>query len=258
MPNFNSHPTPIVSVVLPTFKRPDKLDRSLASVLENRKEIIEVLVVDDDPNMSGAEVVRRYSNVRYICKSDIDRGLSYSRNIGITIARGSHLIFLDDDDYLLPGAIDAFIQAISPDKTFYFADFSFLRPEGRFEVCLKDLQYSRLLVKNIIPVGAYMIQATAIRSNFCNTMKSHEDWDFLLSNVNWNQAKYVNKTVAVIDKTEEGNSSMQIRRRSFFWMEYIGIYSKFPAPELANERKQALSKFDINIPVGLLENKDSY
>jgi glycosyltransferase involved in cell wall biosynthesis len=255
---MNEQANPIISVIVPTFRRPDKLKRALTSINSQKQDFIEIIVIDDDPDMSAVEITKNFNNVRYIAKRGIDRGLSFSRNIGIKFSRGSFAIFLDDDDYLLPSAIDSFIASIEPSKNFYYGDFSFLRSEGPVDVCLKELKYSRLLVKNIIPSGAYMVQISSIRSNFCTTMKSHEDWDFLLSNINWSQSKYVNKRVVVIDKTETGDSSMQVRRQSFSWMEYIGIYSKFPAPDLTLDRQRALNRFHIQIPEELLSNRDTY
>lgn len=244
----------LISVIIPTYKRPALLNRTLKSLSINNPDFLDVIVIDDDPAMSASTVVSEFSQIRYYAKRGLQRGLSHSRNIGIKLSVGKYLIFIDDDDYFCQLGIDIFKASIHPLKTFYYADFIYLRND-RSEIINQSQTLShKLLVFNTVPIGSFMIEKTAINSEFDITMRSHEDWDFLLNNVNWSKSLYINNQVVNIDKTQIGDESMQNRRRNQFWLDYLAIYSKHPAPELAEQRSNTLSSLGIDIPPNLLKN----
>ena len=95
------------SVIIPTIGRPT-LDRAVASVLDQdfSRDEYEVIVVND----SG----KTLPNSEWQCSQSITilntnrRERSFARNSGAAIAKGNYLAFLDDDDWLLPGALPAF------------------------------------------------------------------------------------------------------------------------------------------------------
>jgi GalNAc5-diNAcBac-PP-undecaprenol beta-1,3-glucosyltransferase len=242
----------LISIVIPTYKRPHLLTRALASICQSKLAAIDVLVVDDDVEMSAADIVRNFPDVRYVAKRGVSQGLSKSRNIGIELAEGRYILFLDDDDFLLPGAIDVFAENLNSKFSFYYSDFRYLRKNGEEPVSLDSVAMRKLLVVNEIPVGAYLIEKSAVKVPFDTCMNSHEDWQFLLSNVDWSLAKYLGVPVVGIDKTSDDDSSMQNRRREQFWMDFLTIYAKFPAPEHAELRSQMLLGLGVNIPKELL------
>jgi cellulose synthase/poly-beta-1,6-N-acetylglucosamine synthase-like glycosyltransferase len=85
----------LCSVVIPTRKRPDQLDRALASLDELECRDFEIIVVDNSP---GDEAVRRITEkrgARLIVEPR--RGVSFARNRGAAESRGEIAAFLDDD-----------------------------------------------------------------------------------------------------------------------------------------------------------------
>ena len=90
-----------VSVVIPTYNRADWLPRTLASILGQTLEPMEVIVVDDG-STDGTEALARSfpPTVRY---SRIENsGVCRARNAGVSLARGSWLAFCDSDDLRHP------------------------------------------------------------------------------------------------------------------------------------------------------------
>lgn len=100
--------TPLVSVVIPTFNRPQFLPRAVRSALAgmNAKDI-EVIVVPNGPDQSWRESLAEFKNnpsVRVIPIPEANANIA--RNTGMANARGEFIRFLDDDDYLIPeGAV---------------------------------------------------------------------------------------------------------------------------------------------------------
>jgi glycosyltransferase involved in cell wall biosynthesis len=249
-------PLPQVSVVIPTYKRPELLHRALASIGSHDWQ--ETIVIDDDPEMSGMLIVKDFPGVRYFCKRGFDRGLANSRNISISLVRGRYVCFLDDDDYFQPGGLEQLYRATKSCRAFYYGNFRFVRKNLIETRNLADAHERQLLIVNEIPVGSYLIEKVSIRHLFDGLMKSHEDWDFLLKNVDWSSAEYVSNEIVNIDKTREDESSMSVRRRKHFWMEFVGIYSKFPAPQFNEYRVKFLEGLGVHIPRNLIAETKSF
>lgn len=104
---------PLVSVIIPTYKRDEILSRAINSVLNQTYSNIEIIVVDDnDPNTDFRHntelLMKRYENnhqVKYI-KHDKNKNGSAARNTGIKWSNGVYIAFLDDDDEFLPDKIE--------------------------------------------------------------------------------------------------------------------------------------------------------
>ena len=95
---------PRVSVVVPTFRRLDLLERCLHALRHQTlaREAVEVLVVDDgreDRVQARVEALARSTGlvVRYLRPAPHGRGPAAARNIGWRAARGEIVAFTDDD-----------------------------------------------------------------------------------------------------------------------------------------------------------------
>lgn len=104
---------PLVSVIVPTYKRKDTLRSSLDSLLSQSYSPVEIIVVDDNADIEWnnhvQNIINEYPSVVYICNSK-NLGSAESRNVGIRAAKGDYITFLDDDDIYLPEKIDNQLQ----------------------------------------------------------------------------------------------------------------------------------------------------
>lgn len=92
----------LISVIIPTYNRSDKIERAIISVLNQSYKNIELIVIDDNANnkeerMKTKNVVEKYKNIKYIENTE-NMGGALTRNIGINNAQGDYIAFLDDDD----------------------------------------------------------------------------------------------------------------------------------------------------------------
>ncbi len=102
-----------VSVIIPTYRRPQFLQRAVQSVLNQTYDNIEVVVVDDNmPDSEArdktAELMMKYASddrVKYVCNAR-SMGGGPARNEGIKAANGEYITFLDDDDEYLPCKVE--------------------------------------------------------------------------------------------------------------------------------------------------------
>lgn len=94
--------TMFVSTIIPTIGRPT-LARAVESVItQDLADDFEVIVVNDTGRPLPAADWQRTTRVRTVTTCRRER--SIARNTGAAMARGRYLHFLDDDDWLLPGA----------------------------------------------------------------------------------------------------------------------------------------------------------
>lgn len=97
---------PFFSIVIPTHNRPGLLSRAVDSVLASGRQDVEIIVVNDGSGVSYQEFVESYNNkLRYQEKS-VSSGAASSRNLGVSLANGEWVVFLDDDDELAAGYLD--------------------------------------------------------------------------------------------------------------------------------------------------------
>lgn len=105
---------PQVSVIIPTYRRPEFLRKAIASVLTQTFRDFEVIVVDDASNDDTSEVVRSITDtrIRYI-PHETNKGGGATRNTGIRNAHGEYIAFLDDDDEWLPEKLELQIKVLA-------------------------------------------------------------------------------------------------------------------------------------------------
>lgn len=94
----------MVSVLIPSYNAGCFLPQALDSVLAQTYTDLEILVVDDGSEDDTAQVAARYPQVRYIRNEH--RGISATRNLALSHARGELIAFLDADDLWLPEKLE--------------------------------------------------------------------------------------------------------------------------------------------------------
>jgi glycosyltransferase involved in cell wall biosynthesis len=101
------HPSPQVSVVIPTYNRASLLGRALRSVLNQTLSDLECIVVDDGSTDQTVALVEGFQDPRLrVVRLPGNGGCGRARNTGIRVARGELIAFLDSDDEWLPQKLE--------------------------------------------------------------------------------------------------------------------------------------------------------
>jgi hypothetical protein len=178
----------LVSVVIPCHDQAHFLGEAIESVLAQTYPHFEVVVVDDGSTDNTEEVASRYPGVR--CVRQENRGLAVARNTGIRRSNGGHLVFLDADDRLLPGALEAGLRCFRdhPESAFVAGRYRYMafdgsplptpqrpHPEGD--------RYAALLRDNFINMHAVVMYQRAVFEyvrGFDESLGACEDYDLYL------------------------------------------------------------------------------
>ena len=139
---------PLVSIIIPIYNREQTLERCLCSIIRQTYPNLEIIAVDDGSTDHSRVILERYekkdSRLHVIYKKN--SGVSESRNLGLQMAKGDFVQFVDADDWLTRDATSLLLQAMEPDIQLVISDY--YRVIGR-----------RIWIKGHIPASSSMSRA---------------------------------------------------------------------------------------------------
>lgn len=88
----------MISVVIPLYNKELSITATIQSVLNQSYPNFEVIVVDDGSQDSSVKKVLMIDDARLRLVRKSNGGVSSARNVGINVAKGNYVVFLDGDD----------------------------------------------------------------------------------------------------------------------------------------------------------------
>ncbi len=215
---------PLVSVIIPTYNRVDKIATAIESALKQTYTNIQI-IVSDDGSTDGTEdfIKKNYPTVDYF--PIVHGGQAAARNNGLAFSKGQIIASLDSDDKWEPDFLEVCVTKLEADnldfvftnwlqqfsdntRRDFFADDQFLKPYIRNQdkewqmLSSQDLR-KLYLVACPSPSSSAVIRKSAIVSGWNENINISDDWclflDMILKNdkraaftthVHWN--KYIN------------------------------------------------------------------
>lgn len=162
---------PLVSVVVPTYKRPDFLKRTMESILSQTYQNLELIIISNGRNPENEAAARSFNDprVRY-ADQDNSGGPSGPRNHGIRLAMGDFIAFCDDDDLWLPKKLEKQVQTLlaNPSCGFCYTRMVCFNEQGdewAVEVPQRPASFKTMLYKNDVPVSSIVMRADLVRKH---------------------------------------------------------------------------------------------
>lgn len=179
--------TELLSVVIPTHDRPDRLDEAVRSVLVQDYPALEVVIVDDGSGPATAAVLDRLAaDPRVVVvRHDRARGASAARNSGLDAASGELIGFCDDDDTWLPGTGTRAVDALGPSSGIAYGYHQVLiEATGRLVTFRPPAAPTRGLLRWLDPspsiFGVVRRATVGDALAFDTALETAEDWDLRL------------------------------------------------------------------------------
>ena len=109
----------MVSVIVPVYNVCDFLEKCVKSIISQTYREIEILLIDDGSTDGSSEICDNFMKYdqRVFVKHINNSGVSNARNIGIELARGKYIVFVDSDDYIKVNLIEKLVAAADKNKT---------------------------------------------------------------------------------------------------------------------------------------------
>ena len=175
---------PLVSILIRSMDR-DFLSEALDSVALQTYPNIEVVVVAAVPGHRPLPPKCGPFNLRLVA-TDAPLLRSRCANRAMEHAHGSFFLFLDDDDWLMPGHIArlAHASALQPNALAIYTGISLVDLEGKPLGQTFDLPFDaiRQMAGNLMPIHAVLFSAKVLERgcHFDESLDRYEDWDFWL------------------------------------------------------------------------------
>ena len=231
----NPNSTLKISVVTPSLNKEKYIEKCITSVRDQGDKIFEHIIIDGLSTDSTDEIVKANTYSRLKWFSEKDKNQSDALNKGFKKAEGDIICWLNADDYLIPGIIEALWQEINKcDWDVFYGDLEIVDKDGIRTHYQRSLPYRKnylLRMGSYIPSpGCFFRKSTTFDSGlrFKTELRYVMDWDFFLQCAQQNlRFKNVSKLISAF-RMYEGNITSErhfriIERRKVQKM--YGIYT---------------------------------
>lgn len=231
----------MVSIITPAYNASGYITETIDSIKNQTYEDWELIVIDDCSTDNTVEVVNQYQlqdkRIRLI-RAEINGGVATARNLGLQVAKGDYIAFLDSDDLWKPEKLEkqlAFMQR--HDCILSYTDFqhfdSVKGTLGKVIKCPKKMRANDILKNTTIGCLTVMVDKRKAGEFYMPNLKHTEDnccWYHIL------EKGYTAYNVGeVLSLYRVGNSSLTKNKGKSArqqWDTYRE-YFRFPVPRSA-------------------------
>ncbi len=175
----------LVSIVMPTRNRAFCIANAISSVLAQTHQTFELIVIDDGSTDSTEDVVLSVKDkrIKYV-KNIGDNGVSKARNLGLELASGRWVFFLDSDNTWNPKMIEFMLKHAQQAKiSSGYCAANVRDDEGnRRSVLYADFDYESCVHENFIDLNCFFMRWDGVFREFRFNEKIRRlvDWEFIL------------------------------------------------------------------------------
>lgn len=216
---------PLVSTIIPTFKRADMLPRAVRSVLAQRYTNVEVIVVDDNTDeheqQRVREVLEPFGQRVRLLENMRAKGACGARNTGIACARGQLIAFLDDDDRWLPEKLTQQVALLADDACIG-ALCSYIEIDVVFGHAVSCRRFEPVLTRAMALAGvcptstslALVRRDVLVEAGlFDETLPSFQDYDMWLRCLAFGELRYAQTPLVEFVQHSGDRTSVNIDKR---------------------------------------------
>lgn len=179
----------LVSIIIPTYNRADKIISCLDSVCNQTYKNLEIIVVDDCSTDNTKEVVLGYHDARihYHCLEK-NSGACIARNKGVELSKGDIIAFQDSDDVWHKEKLEKqLIFMFSGNYEFITCGFYRIKGNKREKIGFKQIGNNKIDIWCKLLNGNWVSTQTIVCYKYCfekigfdKNVKRFQDWDFAL------------------------------------------------------------------------------
>ena len=203
------------SIIIPLYNKEHTIARTINSIINQDYSDFEIIVVDDGSSDQGSAAVELMNDERIHLIRKANGGVSSARNYGVKCSSGEWLIFLDADDEMGEGALNAFHNAIFdyPNQKVFVAEEinkSQVRPHTNRQKKKTFIPLMYVWFGKLHPrPGALLINHSLFTKGYDERISFYEDYLFMLTLLAKNSVVMI-PTVTVVYNDEPGGLSKSL------------------------------------------------
>lgn len=128
-----------ISIVTPSYNQGRFLERTIQSVLSQNYINIEYILIDGGSTDGSVDIIKKYSQSLAYWQSGPDQGQTDAIIKGMSMATGDILGYLNSDDVLLPGALEAMGETLDSDQEQWAIGWSRIIDDNDNELCSRPV-----------------------------------------------------------------------------------------------------------------------
>ena len=194
---------PAISIIVPVYHVEKELKRCLDSLLAQTFTDYEIILVNDGGNETESEICEEYAakNPRIMYRCQTNQGISGARNTGLSMSRGSWIMFADSDDWVKENFCQTAFDAVNNNQA---------------QIAIFDLEYytndekrTGRIYRSSLKEGVYPMEtvlqerlAGKIAGYLCNKIYKRELWNGIVFPVGeiWEDDAVLHEVVDRADK----------------------------------------------------------
>jgi teichuronic acid biosynthesis glycosyltransferase TuaG len=250
--SFKEYPNaiPLVSVIMPFYNTQEYVEGAIRSLMGQSFPNWELLAIDNNSLDDSSNIVERLqredSRIRLF--NEPRRGVSYARNLGLKLARGEYIAFIDSDDLYLPAKLESQLCFMREHPNISCCFTAHLGPDqsGNLARSLLDARSERLLSTSFLGYfllashySPLLLNTAILRRNaigsymFDTSLRRGEDWDFLRRVLKGKTCGYICEPLYVC-RRRKGSITNSDSSRWYYFDSRVRIYSRLlvEAPSL--------------------------
>lgn len=228
------------SVIIPVYNSEETIKRCVESITLQNRDDVEAIVINDGSTDETENICKalqaEYNNIIYLYKEN--SGVSSARNLGLSVATGEFVMFVDSDDYVDNKCFETIDKYIKSNADFYQLGFSIVAND-----IVKELRvYSECVVNTSDEKEAFISESVITRSinspcgkifkrkiinekniRFCDNLSTGEDLTFVFTFLLF--ANEIKRFTDIIYFADIGNEdSLSRKYRENLSEQLIGVY----------------------------------
>lgn len=163
----------LLSIIVPIYNVEKYLEECLDSLLLGMQDKCEIILVDDGSKDSSSDICEKYAknDARIRVNHKENGGLSSARNVGLSMATGKYITFVDSDDKVFPESIPDICRRIEFSETdIYFLRLFKLYPDGQLHDLGDGIQASGLQFQSKDDIIKYLSSRPKFPGSACGKL----------------------------------------------------------------------------------------
>lgn len=216
----------LISVIMPAYNAEPTIRDSIESIKNQTYPFWELLVIDDGSSDRTQDVVqslaRTEKRIQIFCQN-VNKGVSESRNLGLTLSKGQFIAFCDADDLWFPNKLEVQIKQFQNTKVgIVYSSYKLFKdtcePSARIIGAPAVGNFNSLTFSNYICMSSAVVRRECLNEISFPRIKMHEDYAFwLLLMKKPIEARGCAAPLVWYRESQYGLSSNKIRAARYHW-----------------------------------------